>query len=423
MNGWIVSVPRWTLLRAATLGFWVLAGPVAGAQTIPACAAGNNQATCTLGNVIFSNPTGVVAGGYWRTGAGIISDPFNPGFSTGNIVEGTTPGQLSRSGSFTISTLSGLPAIAGVSASITCGVTGGAWPGLSVTMDNGAHLALNCAQFITQTGTSTVTASTPPFTPVSSLNVTLTASGAIPSGGGSVTWTDISGQLSLHPVYYLPHLAFGGPWQTTLTYVNYSPQSVTCQTAFLSNSGNPLTVPFPDGAASSRTDNLQPGATLHLETEAAATDPVSEGWARTQCTGPIKGSLLYRLYAGAAAQSEAGVNAMAAPAREFATFGEIQTGVAFANPSPWPAAITITALDATTGLSRGSSTLPLASNAHTSANIGPLLHLPSTFRGSIQITSTVPIIGLSLNAEKFPPAFSALPPGDLGDGTSLSTGP
>jgi hypothetical protein len=55
--------------------------------------------------------------------------------------------------------------------------------------------------------------------------------------------------------------------------------------------------------------------------------------------------------------------------------------------------------------------------AHGAANIGPLLNL-SSFTGSVQITSTVPIVSLSLNAEAFP-VFSPLPPGDLPDGTML----
>jgi hypothetical protein len=40
----------------------------------------------------------------------------------------------------------------------------------------------------------------------------------------------------------------------------------------------------------------------------------------------------------------------------------------------------------------------------------------------VQILSPgVPIVALSLNAEKFP-SFSSLPPGDLPDGTPLATG-
>jgi hypothetical protein len=45
--------------------------------------------------------------------------------------------------------------------------------------------------------------------------------------------------------YYFPHLAIGGGFQTTLTYVNYSPQSVSCQTTFYSDSGGALQVPLP----------------------------------------------------------------------------------------------------------------------------------------------------------------------------------
>ena len=40
--------------------------------------------------------------------------------------------------------------------------------------------------------------------------------------------------------YYFPHLAVGASWQTTLTYINYSPQQVSCQTDFISDHGSPL---------------------------------------------------------------------------------------------------------------------------------------------------------------------------------------
>ena len=43
--------------------------------------------------------------------------------------------------------------------------------------------------------------------------------------------------------------------------------------------------------------------------------------------------------------------------------------------------------------------------------MAPLFGLPS-FAGSIEITSTAPIVTLSLNAEA-DPVFSSLPPGEL----------
>jgi hypothetical protein len=110
--------------------------------------------------------------------------------------------------------------------------------------------------------------------------------------------------------------------------------------------------------------------------------------------------MLYRIYSGGMPQGEAGVNASTALATEFVTFAQTQTGVAYANPSAVPATVTITALDSS-GTSLGSNTFVLQPNAHGAANIGPRLNLTS-FTGSLQITSTVPIISLSLNAEAFP---------------------
>ena len=69
-------------------------------------------------------------------------------------------------------------------------------------------------------------------------------------------------------------------------------------------------------------------------------------------------------------------------------------GVAWANPSPATAVLTITALDSVSGLSLGSTTLTVPPNAHGAANIGPLLNL-ATFTGSVQITATAPIVALS----------------------------
>jgi hypothetical protein len=220
-------------------------------------------------------------------------------------------------------------------------------------------------------------------------------------------------------VYDFPHLAFGGGFQTTLTYVNYSPQSVSCQTTFYSDAGAALQVPFAAGSASSRTDNLAAGASAHVETQAGAGAALTTGWAQAQCTGPVKASFLYRVYSGSVAQGEAGVNASTTPTTEFVTFAQTATGVAYANPSATAANITISALDST-GAALGSASFVLQANAHGAANIGPLLNL-SSFTGSVRITSTAPIVSLSLNAEAYP-VFSSLPPGDLPAATPLAMG-
>ena len=124
--------------------------------------------------------------------------------------------------------------------------------------------------------------------------------------------------------------------------------------------------------------------------------------------------MLYRLYQAGVATGEASAAAETAPTTEFATFAQTATGVAYANPSTTQSAtITITAYNA----KLGSQVVTLGPLAHGAANVGPLLGL-SNFTGGIKITSTIPIISLSLNAEAFP-VFSSLPPGDLPGSTQL----
>ncbi|MBI3896654.1 MAG: hypothetical protein HY313_12060 [Acidobacteria bacterium] len=218
--------------------------------------------------------------------------------------------------------------------------------------------------------------------------------------------------------YYFPHLALGGGWQTTITYVNFSPQTIACQTNFYSDAGSPLFVSFGGPAVSTLTITLPPGGTIHDESKAELSTPEVRGWAKVQCSAPIKTSLLFRFYQNGA-QGEASVNAMTSPATKFVTFADQNTGVAYANPSSQAAQVTLNALSAV-GEKLASKTLTLLAGEHGAANVGPLLGL-SNFKGSIQIVSPVPIISLSLNAEAFP-VFSSLPPGELDDSTVLATG-
>ena len=219
------------------------------------------------------------------------------------------------------------------------------------------------------------------------------------------------------PTYYFPHLAVGASWQTTITYINYSSEEVTCQTDFLSDDGSPLMVSFADkGTVPSRTDVLLPGGSVHQETNVELSAPLVPGWARAACSGPVKASLLYRRRNSEGLPTgEAGVNATTVPATRFVTFaeqgeGKPGTGVAYANPSATAALITFTARD-TAGQVLASIDRTLLPNGHDAQNMAPLFALPS-FSGSLEVTSTVPIVSLSLNVEA-DPVFSSLPPGEL----------
>lgn len=232
--------------------------------------------------------------------------------------------------------------------------------------------------------------------------------------GFAMTTATIPGQD-----YYFSQLAFGGDWQTTVTYINYSPQAVQCTTSFYSDAGSPLTVPFPEGATSVRTDALPPGGSVHDQTTAVLTAPVSQGWAHSSCTGPIQASFLYRLFAppSNAAAGEAGVNAETVPTTKFVTFAQTATGVAVANPSTTQSATLTLNVFSSTGSQLGSGALTLDPMQHTAFNVGPYLGLGS-FTGWIEISSSIPIVSLSLNFEASP-SFSSMPPGDLPGSTVI----
>ena len=226
-------------------------------------------------------------------------------------------------------------------------------------------------------------------------------------------------------IYYFPHLAVGASWQTTITYINYSPQEVTCQTDFLSDYGSPLMVSFAAlGTVDSRTDVLPPGGSVHQETNVDLNASLAPGWARATCSGPVQASLLYRLHnSEGAPTAEAGVNATAVPATRFVTFaeqgeGQFGTGVAYANPSAISVPVTFTARDAV-GEVLASVVRTLSPGGHDAHGMAELFGLTS-FTGSLEVTSTEPIVSLALNFEAAP-VFSSLPPGELDAAAQGST--
>ena len=218
--------------------------------------------------------------------------------------------------------------------------------------------------------------------------------------------------------YYFPHLAVGQKWQTTVTYINYSSQEVTCQTDFISDHGTPLMVSFATlGTVVSRPDVLPPGGSVHQETNVDLNASLAPGWARATCSGPVKASLLYRRRnSEGAPTAEAGVNATAVPATRFVTFaeqgeGQFGTGVAYANPSPnisVPVTFTARDTDEEVLASVVRTLLPGGHDAHGMAELFGF----TSFTGSLEVTSTEPIVSLSLNFEAAP-VFSSLPPGEL----------
>ena len=84
--------------------------------------------------------------------------------------------------------------------------------------------------------------------------------------------------------------------------------------------------------------------------------------------------------------------------------------MAYANPSDTSALVTITAKDAD-GETLASVDQTLLPNGHDAKNMVDLFDLGS-YSGSLEVTSTAPIVSLSLNNEA-DPVFSSLPPGEV----------
>ena len=124
--------------------------------------------------------------------------------------------------------------------------------------------------------------------------------------------------------------------------------------------------------------------------------PLAPGWARATCSGPVKASLLFRRHnSEGVPTAEAGVNATTVPATRFVTFaeqgeGQFGTGVAYANPSDTETLVTFTAKDAD-GETLASVDKNLSPNGHAAQNMAPLFGL-SSFTGSLEVTSTEPIV-------------------------------
>ena len=360
--------------------------------TMGACSAVSGNTTCTISGAFTGTTPGFTAGTY------VLSSTY--------VGMGPTPflgiEQAAGSNFFAFSSV---PLTATMTLSLT--TSSGT---VVVPMLAGGQFATGNSFGFTYSGSPTCGG-----TPVSSCSVAQVGVTA----GSTITGLVTGSATFVSPAqtYYFSQLAFGGGWQTTLTYVNYSLQTVTCQTSFYADSGIPLSLPFSQGTISIRTDSLQPGQVVHDQTVAALQGTNAQGWAQADCNGPVQASVLYRYYQNGTPSGEAGVNAETAPATKFVTFAQTQTGVAYGNPSTsQTATITLTAISSAGDL-LGSTTINLGPLGHGSANVGPLLGLQS-FTGFMELTSTVPIISLSLNAEVFP-VFSSLPPGDLPAATTL----
>jgi hypothetical protein len=166
-------------------------------------ATGTGTYPCPIGGTVLllNPPTGNLFDALGASGGNadisFIEDPQNPGVG----LTSTNPLQVSGSAvpspseAFSFTTVSGQPAITGLSVSITCGVTGAGVYSLTISLPGGP-LGLTCPTLSIPGATATVTGQIS-FAALSALPLTLTFSGSAPTANDSVTLSGFFFQLKI----------------------------------------------------------------------------------------------------------------------------------------------------------------------------------------------------------------------------------
>src|SRR5713226_7541990 len=198
MNRLFIGSRRWFLLAfLVAIVACGLTGPVALADSVPACNPASITLPCSIaGTLILSNPTGFLGGGGGGGGGGatvtLINDPQNPGvlITANNPPAVTVPSSIT--GALDFSTVSGLPTIGDLSACVTGSLTGNATGTATFSLSGGGSLVLSFPQ-----GSSGTLCGNTNFTPVSfgTLMMTFASSGS----SGTATLQAVSVQASIVP--------------------------------------------------------------------------------------------------------------------------------------------------------------------------------------------------------------------------------
>jgi hypothetical protein len=278
-------------------------------------------------------------------------------------------------------------------------------------------------------GASWLTASPAPAPPPGAqtpgaINITASASGLAPSAqpyqgridvfdsANNVTSVNITllvtGDSTTTPNQTISHIAYGGGWQTSIVLVNLDTVPAQYTVNFWNDAGTLTTVPL--GAGSASTGTIQPGFSQTIETAAASTDPLREGWAEVVSGQQIGGTAIFT---ETKSHQEAAVPLLNTGSIKllipFDVGGPFALGIGLANPSPDTDAqisltmrteqgntIPLTITDGNNNFSATAvSSLALPRHSHRAILAKPL-SATGEVRGVIELNSSVPIYALGI---------------------------
>jgi hypothetical protein len=208
----------------------------------------------------------------------------------------------------------------------------------------------------------------------------------------------------------IAHIASGGGWKTTFLLVNADTKAASFTLKFWDDSGSPVALSLgPDGMTSSFTGMIQPGA-LRVVVASGGVSVVS-GWASLTVTGAISGTAIFGLSTPGQPDSEAAV--------PFSTSGGTHlfmpydyspgysTAIALVNSSTTqPALVKVTFTDDAGRVLASGVQVTVLPNGHTARVLSMLFPGIANTRGTMALTSSVPVFGLGIRADGV--AFTSL---------------
>jgi hypothetical protein len=208
----------------------------------------------------------------------------------------------------------------------------------------------------------------------------------------------------------IPHIADGASWKTTFLLVSTDTQPAQFVLSFWHDDGTAFAVPLATGSTTtSVSGTILPGELRVIQTTGTAAQ-LATGWAQLSAlTGAIGGTAIFALQSPGQSDSEAAVPfTTASSGKLFMPYDYspgYSTGIALTNPNGAAAIVTATFTD-DGGHNLGSGQIFVAAHGHASAVLGSVLPAIAGTRGTVALTSNVPVFGLGIRANGV--AFTSL---------------
>ena len=285
----------------------------------------------------------------------------------------------------------------------------GSYSSLPTTYVNQTQLtATVSASLIAAQGSANITVVNPDSTASNAASFTITQ--APP--------TTVSGSIA--------HIASGGGWQSTLTFVNTGNASAQVQLSFFDDNGNALSLPFTvvpsssNTTATTLTQTIAAGASLQVVTQSGSTTALV-GSAHLSTTGSINGFTIFRYNpSGQEAVVPLETHNAGSYLIAFDNTNSLGTGVALANISTQAAAIPVVIRD-DSGVQIATDTIHLAAQGHTSFMLAVNYGITQGKRGVIEFRTPalgqIAAVGLRANGS----ALTTLPVIEVGTAGTNST--